>query len=199
MDNIRYFIVKRYFLSNINKKSKVDPQQEQSISSLIRASAEGDEGAFHSLYELLSNPLFRFVMVRVPTREDALDVLQEIYIDLWKYLQKFSYKSDRQFYKFVYTIARRKISAYFRKHKKIVEWSDDYIQENYEIKVEDWRPMKRSIEQLKEKYREVLELRYWSDFSFVQIAQMLDTKESTVKVRHHRALKQLESLLGSYE
>ncbi len=178
----------------------MDPQLSNNIEKLVQSIAQGDTDAYHELYNQLHKPLFGFVVARTSSREDAKDVLQDVFIDLWHALQKFSYHSDKQFFSFVYTIAKRKLARYYKSHIKTVPLPliDENLTECYEITDIDTMAILKVLSKLKPKYREVIELRYISDLKFVDIAKFLNTKETTVKVRHHRALKQLNVLLQEY-
>jgi len=176
----------------------VDLLSNKNIESLILDAKGGDEDAFYELYEHLNKPLFAFVLARTSSREDALDILQDVFIDLWRSFSKFKYSSDKQFYAFVYKISRRKLSKYYNNSVSHDEFDERFVKHNYEIDTEDYRLLKKAIGQLDEKYREVLELRYWADLSFSDIAQILDSQESATKVRHHRAIKKLNEILKKY-
>ncbi|MFA6307745.1 MAG: sigma-70 family RNA polymerase sigma factor [Patescibacteria group bacterium] len=177
----------------------MNSHNEENLKSLILLSIEGRESSFQQLYEHLSDQLFRFVFARCSNREDTLDLLQDIFVDLWKALPKFKYSTDAEFYSFVFTITRRKLSKYYRFKNKSVVFDEKYIRENYEIQPEDYWLLEKIIPRLKDKYRQVLELRYFSDFTFAQIAKFLNIKESTAKVQHHRAIKQLSDIIKKYE
>ncbi len=169
-------------------------QLDNNIEKLVQSCIQGDVESYHKLYNALHRQLFGFIVSRTNNREDAKDILQDVFIDLWRALPKFSYKSDKQFYSFVYTIIKRKLARYYNSNIDTVEFDDDYISENYESVNNDTILLLRLVRKLKPKYREVLELRYWSDLTFADIAKLLNTKETTVKVRHHRALKMLHVL-----
>jgi RNA polymerase sigma-70 factor (ECF subfamily) len=64
---------------------------------------------------------------------------------------------------------------------------------------DDIRVLLQHIHTMSEKYRTVIELRYWSGLTFGEIGKLIGEKETTVKVRHHRALKQLEIMLQKYD
>ena len=64
---------------------------------------------------------------------------------------------------------------------------------------EDYRYLMEHINKLPMKYRDVLKLRYWSDMKFGEIASVLKAKETTVKVWHHRAIKELQIVIKKYE
>ena len=177
----------------------MNSQSELSLEELIVTSKEGDMDAFHELYERLSQPVFGFVAARTNSRDDAKDVLQDIFIDVWRALPKFSYSSDKELYSFIYTIAKRKLARYYASQGKTVQYTEQHIKENYEGINAESMSFLPIIQKLKPKYREVIELRYWSRLPFADIAKFLKTQETTVKVRHHRALQQLETLLANYE
>lgn len=178
----------------------MDLDNQKKLENLVLASMAGDEAAFHQLYDSLADRLFKFIFSRCNSREDSLDLLQDIFVDIWKALPKFKYSTDAEFYGFVFKICRRKLSKYYRfgRHKN-VEFDEKYIVDNYEINTEDYWLLEKVLPQLKIKYREVLQLRYWADFSYAQIAAWLNSKESTVKVRHHRAIKEISKIMAQYQ
>lgn len=174
---------------------------ETSIKELIQKSVSGDEGAFLLLYEHLNDRLFAFIYARTRNRDDALDLLQEVFVDLWQALDGFSYSSDSEFYGFVFTITKRKLSKHYSataKDAQRVDTADGLVMPDID-RLNNEQTLEAAMVHLKPMYREVLELRYWSELSFAEIAHILKTKETTVKVRHHRAVKQLQKILDTLE
>lgn len=163
---------------------------------------QGDEHAFHLLYERLNDPLFKYILSRTKDRDDALDMLQEVFTDIWKSLGTFVYSSEGQFYGFVFVIVKRKLGKYYKTRHSVDELDENSLENSYEIDVEhldDVRTLMEAIKQLNGKYRTVIELRYWSGLTFGEIGKLIGDKETTVKVRHHRALKLLEEILQKYD
>lgn len=156
---------------------------------------QGREQVFYNIYSDLQPPLFGFLVARSKSREDAKDLLQDIFIDLWRSLKHFQYRSDKQFYAMVFKIARRKLSRYYQKSKITLEFDEKYYQDNYQEFPEDHRFLFKGLGKLSDKYRIVLELRYWSQLSFREIADRLGDKENNIKVRHHRAIKKMAEIL----
>lgn len=177
----------------------VDPHSEHELKQLVEASKTGSEDAFYKLYNMLQQPMFGFIASRTNSREDAKDVLQLVFVDVWRSLPKFSYVSDRALYGFVYKIARRKLARYYKEQERVVELGEEHMKENYEMINSEATQILPVMQKLKPKYREVLELRYWSSLPFADIAKFLKVRETTVKVRHHRALKKLKTLIAAYE
>ncbi|MBU0722733.1 RNA polymerase sigma factor [Patescibacteria group bacterium] len=175
--------------------------KKKDIKNLIVLSTQGDEKAFHGLYERLNNTLFRYVLSRTGDRDIAIDLLQDVFIDLWRGLQKFTYSSEEQFYGFVFKIIKRKLSVYYKKHQTTLEIDENDLEQSHERDVEladDLRILTTTVGKLKEKSRVVIELRYWSGLTFREIGVILNCKETTVKVRHHRALKTLQEIMKEY-
>ena len=175
---------------------------KNTLKNLIISSIEGDEQSFHRLYNRLNSPLFKYIISRTKDRDDATDILQEVFVDVWKALQTFTYTSDGQFYGFVFTITKRKLGRHYKTQKITCELDENALEHSYERNVEladDIRVLMEAVGGLKEKYRTVVELRYWSGLTFGEIGKMLARKETTVKVQHHRALKLLENILQEYE
>jgi len=171
------------------------------LETLITRIQSGDQEAFRMLYDSLADRLFGYVASRTSSRADALDVVQDIFIDLWTSLGRFDYRSDGHFYAFVFTIAKRKLYRHY-KNGSHTESIDDLAPDEHprvEADIVDHDGMRGLVERLPEKYRDVIVLRYWSDMSFAEIADALGATEGNVKVRHHRALEKLRDLQNSHE
>ena len=84
-------------------------EQEQAVKKLVVRAVAEQAGAFEALYEHLVDKVFAYVKYRTFREEDALDLTQEIFIDLYKALPSFKYESTPQFYSFVFVITKRKL------------------------------------------------------------------------------------------
>lgn len=172
---------------------------DNSIKDLVLAIGKGDKDAFHQLYQEINQKLFAFLQTRLPNREDALDILQDIFVDLWRGLTNFHYKSDKQFYSFVFKIAKRKLAKFYSKQQVAIEFDEKYMTDNYELPDGDIHLLSSLTGKLKPAYQDILHLRYWSQMTFGEIGNYLNINESAAKVRHHRALKKMQFLLEKYE
>lgn len=154
--------------------------------------AKEDENAFREIYEFTIDRVFQYVFLRVKDRSLAKDVVQEIYISLWKSIPKFSFRSEEEFQGFLWKIVKRRIIKSRKKIRGSVS-----IEEIYDIPYEqdfneDYRFLLKAVSLLKERMRLVVELRYFGGQSFRDVAQTLGISESNAKVLHHRAIKILE-------
>ena len=176
-----------------------DTPKTLDLAKLIANSAKGDESSYRSIFDHLNGRIFRYILSRSSHREDALDITQSVFIDLWRALTKFSYTSDEEFYGFVFLIAKRKLGKYYRSKKIQVELDDRFISDNFEMEVEDYRFLLKHLRILSTDQQEILRLRYWSGLSFKEIGAAMHMREGTAKVVHHRAIKKLEAHMRDNE
>jgi RNA polymerase sigma-70 factor (ECF subfamily) len=173
-----------------------------SIESLIRECQKGNAEAFHSLYDELAGKVFSFLRPRTKTRDDALDLLQDTFVDFWNSLQEsFVFKSERELFAFLYLVASRKISKYYQKPENtsgqvdIDEISDFLSDGEDQESRNDTLDIVRTLGRIEEKDRAVIELRYFSGLPFSEIASLLSQSEGAIKVRLHRALEKIRKVL----
>src|SRR3989344_1488151 len=157
------------------------------------------QAQFRSIYEETNKPVFNLVRTRVASRDDALDILQEVYIDFWKALKrgKFVYRSNPELLGFLYLIARRKIARFYLFRRFTLSLDD--LEPREDPAESDQREILFALRKLGNTDREVLDLRYFSGLSFGEIASLLDKNENAIKVRHHRAMRKLKDILGYEE
>jgi RNA polymerase sigma factor (sigma-70 family) len=172
---------------------------EGNIAALVSAAQLDDKEAFRGIFDHLSDRLFAYVVTRVPERDDALDIVQDTFIELWKALFNFQYKSNEQFYGFVFVIMKRRLYRYYKTRHKTVPLDDNLFTENFEMKTDDFRFLLKNMSVLSPHHQEILRLRYWVGMTFGEIAATLHMREVTAKVYHHRAIKKLRLLLQQYE
>ncbi len=166
------------------------------LQSLVSKAQAGDEESFRVLFSMLSPRVFRFIRPRAKNREDALDVLQETFVDFWKGISSFSYKGDKSLDAFLYTIASRKLNRIFRSWKRDVSLESledvEDISNNQDSAKKD---VLNALNFLKSKDKEILILKHLEGHSFSEISELLGDNENTLKVRHHRAILRLKKIL----
>lgn len=170
---------------------------EAELKDIVEGAMAGRHDAFHVLYEHLVDRLYGYAHLRSASHAEALDIVQDTFVDLWSALGRFTYRSSGHFYSFVFTILKRRLYRHYRTHVR-TESIDDLAPGEHprsEAVIDDPDGMRELVGQLSEKYRDVVTLRYWSGLSFAEIADTLGQSETNVKVRHHRALKQLRELM----
>lgn len=168
------------------------------LEALIRE-AQSDEKAFRVLYDATVDKVFAYLSVRLRNKDATNDVLQEVYISLWKSIGRFRYHSDDHFYGFLFTIVKRRLYRYRNSQHETLPLEEWYDVADDTTPPEDYRAVMASLATLSPKERHVIELRYFSDLRFKDIAAMLLITENYAKVIHTRAIKKLSAQLSEYE
>lgn len=168
------------------------------IRICITECAEGNTESFRRLYEHLIDRVFAYLRSRSGTKEQATDLAQEVFVELWQGLPRFTYHTHEQFYAFVFIIARRKlIKLYGRSGKEtlFIEDENALADTNTKSAKEDSDALTRALSILDPEAREVVVLHHWSRYTFKEIAALINKTETAVRVQHHRALKILQAHL----
>ena len=165
-----------------------------------RESQEIPNDEFIKAYDKYSDAIFRYCYYRVYEREEAKELVQEVYMRTWEYISKGNTIENMR--AFFYKVAYHLIVDHSRKKKEIS--LDALHEKGFDAKV-DLRPrweheieMKavlNIIQKLDDMYREAILLRYVDGFSPKEIATMLGESENVISVRIHRGIKQLRQLL----
>jgi RNA polymerase sigma-70 factor, ECF subfamily len=172
------------------------------------------DSVFNDLYEKYHQDVFQFLFYMVRNREQAEDLMQEVYIRVLKSHQHFEGKSSEKTW--LFSIARNVAIDAFRKQKgwkqKIMEkfdWSSQQVKDEYPIpeeiaiQKEEIQLMYQGLENCTVDQKMVVIMRYIQELSITETADALGWTESKVKTTQHRALKVLkknmEELLGKEE
>ncbi len=168
------------------------------LLELIRSAAAGSRRAFADLYDLTHRDVCQTVHFLVKDTADRDDVVQEIYIQLYKSLTRFD--PNRPFRPWLIGLVMRQVSAYrtkrwmsfqllARERKHAVEVQHDFAPDL--VDKLDNRHLLQKIDGLPFRLKQVVVLRYLHDYSQDEVASILGVPVGTVKSRLHSALKRL--------
>lgn len=156
---------------------------------------------FTEVYDRESDALFRYCSLRVHDREKAIDIVQDIFAELWKKYQAGEKIENERAY--LFTLAHNRIIDWYRKKKSesldaLLEKEDgerpfDYANEDHTntFLSSEAKRVLEAIEILEPIYRDVLYLRFAEDLSPQEIASILDSTANVVSVRITRGLEKL--------
>lgn len=149
------------------------------------------------IWEKFSAELRRYIARRVDNPQDVDDLLQEVFIKIHTHIDTLNTK-DRLI-AWIYRITRNTINDYYRTRKIHVEISDDLTTGGIH---EDENPEERlasglieMINQLPEKYRQVMELSELKGLKQSEVARILGLTISGAKSRLQRGREQLRQAL----
>ncbi len=160
------------------------------------------EQAFTSIIKKYQEKLYWHVRRMVVNHDDANDVLQNMFIKVWKGLENF--REDSQLYTWLYRIATNECLTFIAQQKKrnAVSLSDvenGLINQlksdtNFDANKLEWK-LQLGIQNLPEKQRIVFNLRYYDEMPYEKMSKILDTSEGALKASYHHAAKKIEEFI----
>lgn len=171
-------------------------------SELVDMVLSGNPVAFEHLFDRYANSLHQLYLQRTNgNNDDTDDLIQEIFIKAFINLRH--YDKQYSFGQWIYTIARNTFIDYIRKRRddlSIDNTRGQYVsqpaastpnpEENI-ISKQQQRQIEEYLAQMSPKYRKLVELRFFKDLSYEEIAEKLGLPLGTVKTQIHRARAQL--------
>ncbi|ANB61947.1 RNA polymerase sigma factor SigX [Anoxybacteroides amylolyticum] len=157
------------------------------------------DSVFDELYEKYHQELFQFLFYMVRNREQAEDLVQEVYIKVLRSYDRFEGRSSEKTW--LLSIAKHVAIDFFRKQRsfrtKIMNgWKvqDDKgpLPEEIAVQREEIQLMYRCLSHCTVDQRLVVVLRFIQGLSVAETAETLGWTESKVKTTQHRALKRLK-------
>ena len=182
---------------NILNLISVTKYSEEELIALLK---ERREEGYSYLYENYSGALFGVISGIVTDQELAADVLQEVFINIFRRIEM--YDADRsRLYTWMLNIARNAAidmirSKGFRQMQHNREMSDPVYESSGSVTQQvDQIGLRKMLSKLKEDLRQVLELAYFSGYTQDEISDILKIPLGTVKTRVRTGLKQLRELM----
>jgi RNA polymerase sigma factor (sigma-70 family) len=170
---------------------------EQELVSALRLR---DEKAFAYLYDQYSGALYSVVNKVLPDKELANDVLQTVFINIWRRFDSYDPTKGRLF-TWMLNIARNAAIDEMRSKGYNNNRKNQPLPESNEVAGAVTGPaiqdsgLSKVIGQLKEEWRVLLDLAYYQGFTHEEIAKVMDLPLGTVKTRIRAALIHLRTLL----
>jgi RNA polymerase sigma-70 factor (ECF subfamily) len=160
------------------------------------------EPAFTRIIKKYQEKLYWHIRRMVVEHEDANDVLQNMFIKVWKNLDNF--REDSQLYTWLYRIATNESLSFLEQQKKrsSVSLSDEESHLTNKLQADkhfdgnklEWK-LQLAIQQLPEKQRAVFNLRYFDEMPYEEMSRVLETSEGALKASYHHAVKKIEDYI----
>ncbi|MEO6455570.1 MAG: sigma-70 family RNA polymerase sigma factor [Ginsengibacter sp.] len=160
------------------------------------------EQGFTSIIKKYQEKLYWHIRRIVINHEDANDVLQNMFIKVWKGLQNF--REDSQLYTWLYRIATNECLTYLEQQKKRASVSLSDVENglsnrlkadtNFDANRLEWK-LQLGIQRLPEKQRMVFNLRYYDEMPYEEMSKVLDTSTGALKASYHHAAKKIEEFI----
>jgi len=168
------------------------------MATLPARLAQGDQAAFAELYDAYAARVGHYLLVRLGSRDDADEVLQETFLRLARSRHKLAKVDDLEAY--VITIARNEAArraagnARRRQQQKPLEGQDLFCCRPNDADVREIaETIAAALNGLNADLREIVELKTYAGLTFQQIGQVTGLPQGTVATRYRSALAKMQS------
>lgn len=195
-------------LAAIGKAAHLGADDEVQLMKRIKAR---DEEALAELYDLYNRLLYGMIISIVKKREEAEDVLQEVFIKIWESASTFD-EERGNVYSWLVTLARNKAIDRIRSkdYKTQKKASQDVDAPEFFLKGDKFDPLettifsdrtelvKRALDKIPESQSEVLKIAYYRGLTQREISEQLEIPLGTVKTRMRQGMIKLKDILGEF-
>ncbi len=183
---------------------------DSSLDQLLERFSRGEAAAFEPLYEATAPRLLGVAYRMLRNRASAEEVVQELYLKLWKHPERFDSLRGRA-WSWLIVITRRQCLDLLRRTRPETPYEseegleellgpEDRVRENSLLDrvtaAEDARHLKQCLDGLSADHREAILLSYWNGWTVDETARHLGRPLGTVKSWIRRGLQNLKQCLG---
>jgi RNA polymerase sigma-70 factor (ECF subfamily) len=175
----------------MNRKRAQDP-----FLDLLKKTAKKDRDAFKALYEGTNRQISVYLYRFVQDQNNVEDILVEVYTEVWKNSARF--KQQSKVLTWMIGIARNLALKESRKQKyhDDIDTHPELVSKEVDFDGSNRKEiLSKALSSLSAKHREVLDLAFFQDLPYLEIAQLLSIPESTVKSRIFYAKADLKEKL----
>ena len=176
----------------------------QSDEWLMGQVVRGNRDCLELLVRRYATPLLTYLSRMCGDAHRAEELVQEVFLTLWT--KRKTYKLDKPFRAWLYTIATNRCRSAFRglKNKPLASLDDstgispeseDHSPMNVAVNSENAHIVSAAVANLPEQQKMVVTLRIWGGMSYAEIAASAGRTEATIRSHMHRALESLRKSL----
>lgn len=172
-------------------------------AGLLRRIGSGDKAAMKLLYERHSDALYRFIRTRLRDPFEAADVMQDVFLEIWRSAGRFEGRSAPRTWMF--GIARNKAVDLIRRGAREVlaepdtDLRDDApTPEAVAVEASDAARVRDCLARLSEAHRSVIHLAFYGDMAYGDIARIEDVPVGTIKTRILHAKRLMLHCLAAF-
>jgi RNA polymerase sigma-70 factor (ECF subfamily) len=177
---------------HVEDKELLDLFKEESTKEL----------AYTAIIKKYQEKLYWHIRKMVISHDDANDMLQNVFIKVWRGLHNF--REDSQLYTWLYRIATNECLTFLeiKKKKATLSMSDEdnglsnliKADKNFDANKLEWK-LQLAIQKLPERQRLVFNLRYYDEMPYEKMSRILNTSEGALKASYHHAAKKIEQYM----
>lgn len=165
--------------------------------------AQRDPARFEPLYRRYYDPIFRFVYRRTEDEDLTADLCSQVFLKALQRIQDYEHRGV-PFSAWLYRIASNEVSQHYRSNPqdrvvsvddaRISDLAEEFFEDDYEHLQ---KYLSAALNQLNEKDLQLIEMRFFEQRPFKEIAEIMNVTESNAKVKTYRILEKLKYHLRS--
>lgn len=163
---------------------------------LVKKAIKGDREAFEDLINMYFDRLYKEAYLRCKHEEDAKEIVQETIYKAYRNIK--SLKEPKYFKTWLSKILINVSNDYMRKNGMIELEHDEnnYVKKVHnDDQIEIKMDLYNAMDELEDKYKDVIILRYIEDLKIEDISEILERPVNTIKTHIRKAIKDMKNLL----
>ena len=175
--------------------------EDKDLIAKIKNSETRNYG-FNLLVKKYQTRVYWHVRKMVIDHDDADDLVQEIFVKIWKSLDKF--REDASLFTWIYRIATNECLTFLNKKKRKFFLPISDLSSELSSKIDDGSnisgeeiqvQLQKALLKLPEKQRLVFNMKYFDEMKFEEISKITKTSVGALKANYHHAVKKIEQFL----
>ncbi|MDH3710991.1 MAG: sigma-70 family RNA polymerase sigma factor [Cyclobacteriaceae bacterium] len=160
--------------------------------------------AFNQLVRKYQERIYWHIRKMVLDHDDADDVVQEVFIKVWKNLD--SFRQDSKLYTWIYRIATNECLNFLKKRKRasffsISDYEDVLVSKlDHSVSMDGDQveiKLQKALLTLPDKQRLVFNMKYFEEMKYEDMSEITGTSVGSLKASYHHAVKKIEKFLNS--
>lgn len=158
--------------------------------------------AFNLLLNKYQQKIYWHIRRLVLNHDDTDDLVQDVFIKVWKNLEKF--RSDSQLYTWIYRIATNESITFLNKKKQqnntpmdevSAELAENLVESSYFNGDKVQLKLQKALLTLPEKQRLIFNMKYFDELKYEEISEITGTSVGALKASFHIAVKKIETFM----
>lgn len=191
------------FISSQPKPKKEALEDQELVEKFLHSDTRNF--AFNQLVRKYQQKVYWHIRKMVIDHDDADDLTQEVFIKIWKNLEKF--RQDAQLYTWIYRIATNECLNFLssKRRKFFLPLHDVAAELTQKLDAspdldgdEIQKRLQKALLRLPDKQRLVFNMRYYDELKYEEISAILGTSVGALKASYHHAAKKIEDFLTNH-
>ena len=175
----------------------------QDEEGLVQRAKQHDQEAFARLYDEYFDKIYRYVALKIGDKTEAEDMTQQVFLKALQSISSFKWKGV-PFSAWLYRIAHNQVVDYLRKKKRrpatlldesLVSGDSENTPQSMVERNIDTEQLLAATQHLTDAQREVISLRFTSELSTAQVAEIMGKSQGAIKALQHSAIVALRKAL----